>query len=58
MLTKEWITRVLRENYPHLAAEYGVKRKGLFGSYAKDIPTEASEIELVVKLVQPLGFIH
>jgi predicted nucleotidyltransferase len=56
MLTKESITRVLREKYPHLAAEYGVKRIGLFGSYAKDIPTEASDIDLVVEFERPLGF--
>ncbi len=56
MLTKEAITKVLREKYPHLAAEYGVKRIGLFGSYAKDIPTEASDIDLVVEFERPLGF--
>jgi predicted nucleotidyltransferase len=56
MLTKEAITRMLREKYPYLAAEYGVKRIGLFGSYAKDIPTEASDIDLVVEFEQPLGF--
>lgn len=41
MLTKEAITKVLREKYLHLAAEYGVKRIGLFGSYARDTPNEA-----------------
>jgi predicted nucleotidyltransferase len=56
MLTKKAITRMLREKYPYLAAEYGVKRIGLFGSYAKDIPTEASDIDLVVEFEQPLGF--
>jgi predicted nucleotidyltransferase len=30
-LTKEKITRVLHENLPYLASEYGVKRIGLFG---------------------------
>jgi predicted nucleotidyltransferase len=56
MLTKESITKVLRESYQHLAAEYGVKRIGLFGSYAKDMPTEASDIDLVVEFEHPLGF--
>jgi predicted nucleotidyltransferase len=56
MLTKEAITKMLREKYPYLAAEYGVKRIGLFGSYAKDIPTEASDIDLVVEFERPLGF--
>jgi predicted nucleotidyltransferase len=56
MLTKESIIRVLRENYPYLAAEYGVKRIGLFGSYARDVPTESSDIDLVVEFEHPLGF--
>ena len=55
MFTKEGITKVLRENYPYLAAEYGVKRIGLFGSYAKDTPTEASDIDLVVEFEHPLA---
>jgi predicted nucleotidyltransferase len=28
----------------------------LFGSYAKDIPTEASDVDLVVEFERPLGF--
>ena len=35
MLTKEKIADILSENRPYLASEYGVKRIGLFGSYAK-----------------------
>jgi hypothetical protein len=56
MLTKEEITQVLRENYPYLASEYGVKRIGLFGSYAKDVPTEVSDIDIVVEFDRPIGF--
>jgi hypothetical protein len=56
MLTREKITSLLRENYPYLISEYGVKRIGLFGSYAKGIPREASDIDLVVEFERPLGF--
>lgn len=35
-LTKEKITEILLDNYGYLASEYGVKRIGLFGSYAKE----------------------
>ena len=56
MLTKETITRLIQDNYPHLATEYGVKRIGLFGSYAKDIPGETSDIDLVVEFERPIGF--
>ena len=38
MLTKEKITEILSENGSYLASEYGVKRIGLFGSYAKGTP--------------------
>ena len=56
MLRKEAIIKLLRESYPYLADEYGVKRIGLFGSYARDTPTEASDIDLVVEFERPLGF--
>ena len=56
MLTREKITSLLRENYPYLISEYGVKRIGLFGSYAKGIPREASDIDLVVEFERHLGF--
>ena len=56
MLTKDEITRILKAHYPYLASKYGVKRIGLFGSYAKDIPTEKSDIDLVVEFDRPIGF--
>ncbi len=56
MLTKEKIADILLENSPYLASEYGVKRIGLFGSYAKGTPTESSDIDLVVEFEHPIGF--
>jgi len=56
MLTREKITDILLEKYPYLASEYGVKRIGLFGSYAKGTPTEASDIDIVVEFKNPIGF--
>ncbi len=56
MLTKEGVIKVLQENYPYLASEYGVKRIGLFGSYAKDILTEKSDVDIVVEFDRPIGF--
>ena len=56
MLTKEEIIRVLQENSPYLASEYGVKRIGLFGSYAKDTPTETSDVDIVAEFDRPIGF--
>lgn len=56
MLTKEKIIAILRENYPYLASQYSMKRIGLFGSYAKDTPTEASDVDIVVEFDRPIGF--
>lgn len=53
---KKEITQILRENAPYMTSEYGVKRIGLFGSYAKDTPTETSDVDLVVEFDRPIGF--
>jgi predicted nucleotidyltransferase len=55
MLTRKEIVQVLREDYPYLAAEYGVKRIGLFGSYAKGTHDETSDIDLVVEFERSIG---
>ena len=56
MMSKEEITRILRENYPYLTSEYGVKRIGFFGSYARGVATKASDVDLVVEFERPIGF--
>ena len=56
MLTKDQVRELLREKYPYLAAEYGVKRIGIFGSYAKGVPDETSDVDIVVEFERPIGF--
>jgi len=56
MLTREKIVEIFREAYPYLVAEYGVKRLGLFGSYVKGQPNEASDIDVFVEFEHPIGF--
>ncbi|MBC8448544.1 MAG: nucleotidyltransferase family protein [Chloroflexi bacterium] len=56
MLTKEEITEILREKRSYLASEYGVKRIGVFGSYAKGLSTETSDIDIIVEFERPIGF--
>ena len=56
MLSSDETIRILREVYPHLAAEYGVRRLGVFGSYAKGRPTKTSDVDLVVEFNRPIGF--
>jgi len=56
LLTKESISEILRENYAYLASEYGAKRIGLFGSYAKGLPTKDSNVDIIVEFDRPIGF--
>ncbi|MDY7031434.1 MAG: nucleotidyltransferase domain-containing protein [Thermodesulfobacteriota bacterium] len=49
MLTKEIIAEILREEYPHIISEYGLKRIGLFGSYAKGLQEEDSDIDIIAE---------
>lgn len=56
MLTKDEIVAILKDHYPHLISEYGVKRIGLFGSYSKGTPTEASDVDILVEFDRPIGF--
>lgn len=54
-LVKDTIINLLRSKHAYLAAEYGVKRIGLFGSYAKNTADEASDIDLMVEFERPIG---
>ena len=47
MLTKEGILETLRSRHEYLASEFGVRRIGVFGSYARGDQNEASDIDLV-----------
>jgi uncharacterized protein len=56
MLTKENILEVLRAEYPFLAAEFGISKIGLFGSFAKGQPAETSDVDILVEFEHPVGF--
>ena len=55
MLTQEKVMQILREQLPHFVSEYGVKRIGLFGSYAKGAQQEDSDIDILVEFERPIG---
>ncbi|MEC9491658.1 nucleotidyltransferase family protein [Flexistipes sp.] len=55
-LTKEQILQYLREHKKELYEKYGVRKIGLFGSYARGNKSENSDIDLLLELEKPLGF--
>jgi len=55
MLTPRKAIEALRKELPHLGSSYGVKRMALFGSFAKGVPREDSDIDLLVEFEKPIG---
>jgi predicted nucleotidyltransferase len=55
-MNREEVIKLLRQHYPYLAAHYGVKRIGLFGSFAQGGPGETGDSDLVVESERPIGF--
>ncbi|MFZ5808068.1 MAG: nucleotidyltransferase family protein [Chloroflexota bacterium] len=56
MVTKDQILALLKQNQAYLSTEYGVKRIGVFGSYARGRPTDESDVDIVVEFERPIGF--
>lgn len=55
MLTRKEVSIILNKELPYLRAIFGVKRIGLFGSFAKGIQKEDSDVDLVVEFEKPIG---
>ncbi len=55
MLTKERIFEILRAHHAYLASEYGIKRIGIFGSYAKGEQHDTSDIDFITEFDKPIG---
>ncbi len=55
MLTTEEVIGILRKELPYFVSRYGVKRIGLFGSYAKGTQAEDSDVDVVVEFERPIG---
>ena len=55
MLTSENAIKLIRENHSFLAAEFGVSKIGLFGSYARGHADETSDVDLLVEFERPIG---
>ncbi len=55
MLSREKILERLRNEMPFFAREYGVKKIGVFGSFAKAMETEKSDVDVFVEFDRPIG---
>lgn len=53
MRSAEEILSILDHRKPELERRFGVRRIGLYGSYAQGRQTEQSDIDLVVELKEP-----
>ncbi len=54
-MDKEIIIKKIKQQYPHLISEYGIKRIGLFGSYARNAQTDDSDIDIIAEFDKPIG---
>ena len=46
----------LRQHYPDLASQFKVSSLALFGSFAREEQTPASDVYLLVSFSEPVGF--
>jgi predicted nucleotidyltransferase len=55
MLSRETLFALLKENLAYFQNRYGVKQLGVFGSYAKGLQKENSDIDVLVEFETPPG---
>jgi uncharacterized protein len=54
-LDRDELIRTLRNEMPRLRKEFGVSRLALYGSFARDMAQEESDVDILIELEQPLG---
>src|SRR3990172_11912131 len=57
MKTFEEIKETIKLHKEDLKKEYGVKEIGIFGSYVRGEQKEISDIDILIELEQPVGFV-
>lgn len=53
--TQDEVLATLKENFFYLATEYGLKKIGVFGSYAKNTQVKSSDVDILVEFEKPIG---
>lgn len=54
-MTQKKIIETLKERYSYLRDNFGVRKIGLFGSFAKGIQTRDSDVDIFIELEGPMG---
>lgn len=54
-MTKDKLLKILKANFEQLNSEFGVRRIGLFGSYARGTNKTGSDVDLFVEFERPIG---
>ena len=54
----EEIERILKKNKPLLEEKFKVKEVGIFGSYLRGEQKKASDLDLLVAFLEPVGLFH
>jgi len=52
---RDEIIKKIKEQYPYLSRQYGIRRIGLFGSVAKDSAGPDSDVDIVVEFDHHIG---
>lgn len=58
MKTFEEIKKVLQKQKEEFREQYGLKEIGIFGSYVKGEQKEKSDIDMLIELEKPIGFVR
>lgn len=57
MKTFEEIKEIIQEHKENLKKEYGVKEIGIFGSYVRGEQKAVSDVDILIELERPVGFV-
>ena len=57
MQTAYKIIEIIKKHRESLKEEYGVKEIGIFGSYVRGEQRDVSDVDILVELEKPIGFV-
>jgi predicted nucleotidyltransferase len=55
-MDQKTVIQILKQNQAELTEQFGVKSLSLFGSFARDEATPASDVDLLVEFNRPTGY--